>query len=270
VTVATTTLDDRYPRLSKLVREGQVEQTLELLASRAPAVDYEYFDLERLLAQDRAIENAQIDEISAAIVAAHHEQTRGYLATIEQFVTLFPPSHVPSFVRRKLLAPRVARSAATSTEMLDTLAECSWGLWLHDRYGNLEIEKTFPSGIGDADFFTKAPSGELWIDCVSPKPKERPESIECFIADEATEKWKSKFGAPKRNAASLPSAIAITLLKGQEHLMPKLVFDEIVGRAYVAPPDLWSRCPGLEHVWCGLQSWGRTAQRPSIVAEWKR
>jgi hypothetical protein len=82
-------------------------------------------------------------------------------------------------------------------------------------------------------------------------------------------KWRRKFGA-RSYAASLPAAIAVTLLKEQEHVMPALLFDEAINRKYTAPRTLWDECPGLQKVWIGLPGCEADAQRPELLATWTR
>lgn len=262
------TLDTKYPHLAALVRAG-LGLTLEKLADRAPARDFEFYDLERLLAQVREIETIKHSAVTAAIFAAHENQIRGYVATLEAFVALGVVKSARTFVRKKLHTPLKARPVAKGPEMLDTLVECSWGLWLHDEYGNLETDKKLPLNNGDADFFVRTRTGSLWVDCISPVGTRRHASVKDFISEVVAEKWKAKFGA-RRGAASLPAAVAVTLLKGQGELLPKLILDDIVGRTYSAPDELWNECPGLQCVWFGLQSWSRSAQRPDVVATWTR
>jgi len=265
----TTTLDARYPNLSSLVRTD-LGIDLEALAGRQPATSYALFDLERLLAHLRQIESVQHDEIGEMLVAGHNDQVRGYLATLDEFVRVFHVPNARTFLRKKLQAPTKPRPSAPSTEMLDTLAECCWGLWLHDRFGNVDVEKAFPNRNGDADFYVVTDGGSLWIDCVSPAPADRQSDIAEFFAETVIDKWRDKFGR-RAGAAELPSAIAVNLLKNQEHLAPRLVFDEITGGgSYVAPARLWSECPSLRHAWLGLQSWSNTAQRPNVIATWSR
>lgn len=265
----TATLDSRLPDLSALVR-SDLKITLEELADRKPAVDYGYFDLERLLARFRELDSTCHDDLGEKIISGHRDQVRGYVATLDEFVRVFEVPGARAFLRKKLQAPTKPRDAAPSTEMLDTLAECCWGLWLKDWCERVEVEKPFPDKSGDADFFANAPSGELWIDCVSPAPKDRQSDLPEYFADVIIAKWRSKFGRTSASSA-LPSAIAVNLLKNQENLMPRLVFDEITKqRNYRAPSRIWTECPSLQHAWVGLQSWSDRAQRPNVIANWTR
>jgi hypothetical protein len=268
-----TTLDATYPSLSKLVTTV-LSMELETLADRAPAIDYDYFDLERLLAEVRAAQRAGFtDEHYLATLGHHEQQTRGYLATIEAYVASGVVKNPTAFLMKKLMAPRAARPRAPGSEMLDTLAECSWGLWLLDKYGNLEEEKPFPGGRGDADFYVRTEKGPLWVDCLSvapPKEKERrPTDLSAYLASKARSKWQKKFGR-RQHAASLPAAIAITLLKGQESVMPKIVFHQITGTSCDAPASLWGDCPGLHVAWFGLPPWQERPHRPELFATWTR
>lgn len=262
------TLDLLFPSLSSMVR-SVLGLTLEQLAAREPATNYKFFDLERLLAHRKVIDAIKLDEIGEAIVRLHHQQVRGYIATLEAFVALGVLRDHDAFVTKKLLAPRTALKLPPSSEMLDTLVECSWGLWLHDRHGNLTPERPFPGEAGDADFVVATARGELWIDCLSVEPTDRRSDISAYLASRVRNKWGKKFGA-RPSAASLPAAIAVTMLKGQEHVMPALILDEITKRRYEAPSSLWVDCPGLQEVWFGLPSWEAGAQRPDLMATWKR
>lgn len=261
-------LDVRYPHLSALVREV-LDMSLVELANRAPATGFEYFDLERLLAHVEQIAGWDLDEVSEAIVRLHHQQVHGYVSTIEAFAALGVVRDRAAFVAKKLLAPQVALSSPPSSEMLDTLAECSWGLWLHDQHKNLIAERPFPTDDGDADFFVATANGDRWVDCISLAPTDSPSSISTYLASRVRTKWGKKFGA-RRSASSLPAGIAVMLLKGQEHLMPGLIRDDIVERRYSVPPSLWAECPGLVEVWIGLPSWDSSAQRPHLLTTWSR
>lgn len=261
-------LDGRYPHLSSLVR-AVLGISLVGLANRAPAKDFKYFDLERLLAHVEQISNWQLDEIGEAIMRLHHQQVHGYVSTIEAFAALGVVRDPAAFVAKKLLAPQVALPSPPSSEMLDTLAECSWGLWLHDNHKNLMAERPFPSDDGDADFFVATADGDRWVDCISLAPSDSRDSINTYLASRVREKWRKKFGA-RRSASTLPAAIAVMLLKGQEHLMPAIIRDEIAESRYAAPASLWAECPGLVEVWIGLPSWSASAHRPELLTMWCR
>lgn len=261
-------LDLQYPHLSALVRDV-LDLTLGELANRAPATGFAFFDLERLLAHVEEIASWSLDEIGEAIVRLHHQQVHGYVSTLEGFVALGVVRDHAAFVTKKLLAPRTALPLPPGSEMLDTLAECSWGLWLHDHHNNLIAERPFPSDDGDADFFVTTADGDRWVDCISLAPSDSPGSINTYLASRVRNKWGKKFGA-RRSARYLPAAIAVMLLKGQEHLMPALLRAEIVKRDYVAPASLWADCPGLVEVWIGLPSWSASAQRPQLLTTWRR
>ena len=256
-------LDTKYTALSRLVR-SVLGLDLETLASRAPAVGYEHFDLERLLAHVRSSPLALDDKIFGPF----SRQVRGYLATIEAYVALGIIKDQAAFVTKKLAAPKVALPMPHSTEMLDTLAECCWALWLHDRYGNLEAEKMFPCGGGDADFFVSS-DGDLWVDCISVAPAGDRSRMSEYLANTVRSKWRAKFGA-RRGAAALPAAIAVLLLKQQEHTIPALIRDEITGISYSPPASLWTDCPGLHAAWFGTPPWYDAPHRPDVFATWRR
>lgn len=261
-------LDLRYPAISASVREA-LDMSLVDLARRAPAVDYEFFDLERLLAHLELIDGRKLDDLGEMIVRLHDQQVHGFAATIEEFLSLGVLEDRVTFVVKKLLAPKVALPSPPSDEMLNTLAECWWGLWLHARHGNLIAEAPFPADKGDADFFVKTDEGDRWVDCTSLAPDDSPGSVNAYLVSRVRYKWGKKFGA-RPSAASLPAAIAVMLHKGQEHLMPSLILGDIVGRRYEAPPSLWADCPGLQEVWIGLPSWESNASHPELLATWKR
>ena len=261
-------IDLQYPKLGALVREV-LNLSLHELAKRAPASAFTFFDLERLLAHAELIGQTPLNEIEESLFRLHHQQTLGYVSTLEAFVALDIVEDRESFVVKKLLAPREALPTPPSSEMLDTLAECSWGLWLHDQHNNVIAEKKFPADAGDADFFTSTTDGDRWVDCISLAPADAPARIGGYLASRVRAKWGKKFGA-RPSAAKLPAAIAVMLLKGQEHLMPGLILNDVVGRRYEAPSSLWTDCPGLVEVWIGLPSWDARAQRPELLATWKR
>src|SRR5216684_1245388 len=97
----TMSLDTKYTALSRLVR-SVLGLDLETLASRAPAVGYEYFDLERLLAHVRSSPLALDDKIFGPF----SRQVRGYLATIEAYVALGIIKDKPLSSRRSSLRRR--------------------------------------------------------------------------------------------------------------------------------------------------------------------
>lgn len=264
------TLDIRYPHLSALV-SSVLSVDLETLASRAPASGYLYFDLERLLAHVRAIPMSYGDDFCDHIYGLGDRQVRGYLATLEAFIALGVVRDVAAFVTKKLAAPKMALPSPSpkSSEMLDTLVECSWGLWLHARHGNLETEKPLPGGIGDADFYVDTADGPLWVDCLSVGPQNGKHAIPEYLRTTVRKKWLKKFGA-RPAAAGLPSAITVTMLKSQENVAPALIRDEIVGAEYAAPPSIWRDCPGLRAAWFAMPPWEDTAHLPTVVATWER
>jgi hypothetical protein len=131
---AMATLDEMFPNLGRLVQRV-LGMSLEGLASRAPAVGFQFYDLERLLATVRANEASPLDELCTAIYGAHRAQDRGYIATIDAFIGLGAIRDEQAFVEKKLMAPRMPRTQHNSSEMMDTVVECSWGLWLNDEHG---------------------------------------------------------------------------------------------------------------------------------------
>ena len=258
------TLDTRYPNLSQMVT-SVLGIDLEQLASRAPAQDYEYFDLERLLAHSKDYRR-MVDADSW--LAPFATQVAGYIATIEAYVALGVAKDPFHFVTKKLLAPEEPRASPPGAEMLDTLVECSWGLWLHDQHGNLEEECLLPDGLGNADFCIRTTDGPLWVDCVSVGPTSDRNEIATYFSDVVLEKWTTKFG--KRGAASLPTAVAVTLLKKQEHVLHSVTFDQTIGRTWTPADSLWTDCPGLRHAWFAVPPWHEHAHRPEILAMWTR
>src|SRR5262245_45690641 len=120
-------LDEEYPLLSGLIR-AERGLDLEALAKRAPAQRYEYFDLERQLHEVKQF--GSIPTGALADLVPHIDQARGYLATIERYLGLGILKNSSRFVTSKLLVPATARSMPPSSEFLDTMAECSWALWL--------------------------------------------------------------------------------------------------------------------------------------------
>lgn len=263
----TAKLDTRFPKLSALVW-SVLQIDLETLASRAAASGYEYYDLERLLADVRATPLSYGDPIADATFGPHGQQARGYLATIEAFIGLGIVGDAGAFITKKLAAPRTPSPSPRSSEMLDTVAECSWGLWLHDLYGAVEAEKSLP-GRGDVDFYVRTPGGELWVDCISVNPQDVKYDMSDYLCSAVQKKWRDKFGA-RPGAAQLPAAIAVTLQKSQENVIASLIRDEITGSAYLAPDSLWAACPGLRAAWYATPPWGEAPHRPKIFAKWVR
>jgi hypothetical protein len=176
------TLDELFPHLSELVRDVR-GLSLDDLSTRAPSVGFPFYDLERLLAAVREDEVDPLDGTLAPIFGVQDAQLRGYVATIDAYIGLgtLQGRKRNAFVAKKLMVPRAPRAPLDSSEMLDTIAECSWGLWLHDEYGNIEAEKPFPNGSGDADFYVESDIGPLWVDCMSPAPDERPPSVMAYL-----------------------------------------------------------------------------------------
>jgi len=257
-------LDEDYPKLSELV-STVLGIGLEGLADRAPAQDYEYFDLERLLADARG---GRTYIKAGNLLAGFAEQTHGYIATLESYVGLGVLKDQQQFVKKKLCAPRKPRAAPPGSEMLDTVAECSWGLWLHDRYGNLEEERLLPNSHGNSDFYVSTGTVPLWVDCISIAPESDRFDLNAYLSRVVFEKWKSKFAV--RGAANLPAAIAVTALKKQEHIVHALHFNQAIGNACVPSDSLWVDCPGLQCAWFATPPWHPTAHRPDIFAAWYR
>jgi len=257
-------LDDDFPKLSRLVT-SVLGVGLEQLAARAPAQDYEYFDLERLLADAKA---GQTHIDSGDVLAEFAQQTRGYVATLDAYVGLGVLKNPRQFVRKKLSAPNGPRATPRGSEMLDTLVECSWGLWLHDRYGNLEEEKPLPDGRGNCDFYVIIETSPLWVDCISIAPASDRADLNAYLSGVVLEKWHSKFEA--RGAANLPAAIAVTSLKKQEHFVHALHFNQTIGNACEPSDALWAACPGLQGAWFATPPWHPRAHRPDIFATWLR
>jgi hypothetical protein len=152
--------------------------------------------------------------------------------------------------------------------MLDTLAECSWGLWLHGRHGNLEEERLLPDGLDNSDFFVTTASGPLWVDCISIAPEADLVELTACLSKIVKKKWRRKFG--DRAASGFLTAIAVTTLKMQEHVLPWLGHERACDRPSIAPASLWASCPGLSEVWLGRPPWHDSPQHPEFLASWKR
>ncbi len=257
-------LDDDYPNLSQLVA-CVLGIGLEQLAARAPARDYEYFDLERLLADAKA---GQAHITSGDLLAGFAQQTHGYVATLEEYVGLGVLKDPHQFVTKKLCAPRAPRAAPPGPEALDTITECSWGLWFHDRYGNLEEEKPLPDGRGNCDFYVVTGTAPLWVDCISIAPASDRSDLNAYLSRVVLQKWQKKFEA--RGAANLPTAISVTSLKKQEHFVPALHFSQAIGETCAPADSLWTSCPGLQGAWFATPPWHQGAHRPDVFATWLR
>jgi len=259
-----TTLDDRYPHLSSLVASVH-GFGLERLADRAPAGDYDYFDLERLLAHER---DMRLQAAAGGLDALLAQQPLGYVATIEAYVGLGVLKNRRGFVTQKLRAPAKAHAEPQGAQMLDTLAECSWGLWLHHQHGNLEEERVLPDGRGDCDFYVSTEEGPLWIDCISVAPTSDRFDLNTYFSDVVRKKWRTKFAA--RGATHLPLGIAVSVIKNQEHLIAALHFNETIGEACVPRSTLWQECPGLRHAWLATPPFHATPHHPVIFATWSK
>ena len=264
--VARVVLDADYPHLSATVR-SVLSLSLDQLADRCPCeIEFKYFDLERLLAGVR--DSPLFNDPEYTNYSDSWMQVRGYLATFDAYIALGILKNPAEFITKKLLAPvRPQPVPPKSGEMLDTLAECTWGLWLNDEHGNIEETKLLPGGVGDADFFVNTANGPLWVDCMSICSKTPRDDMMKYLAPRVRTKWREKFGA---RSANLPTAIAVTLLKDQENVVGALIRDEITKNDYVAPSSLWSDCPGLQSVWFATAPWDSGAHRPPIFTTWER
>jgi hypothetical protein len=258
-------LDGQYPKLSQLV-EAECDVTLEQLANRAPAVNYKYFDLERLLAH--AVRDARTGP-AGTLLAPYATQVLGYLATLEAYIALNVIKSAHNFVVKKLMVPQRAGPPPAGAEMLDTLVECSWAIWLHDRYGNLEEEKRLPGGVGDADFFVTTTAGPLWVDCISVAPKSEQVDLGAYFSKVVIRKWKRKFGG-RPGAAQIAAAIAVTVLKNQENIIGQLHFDQTVGNVLMPTNTVWTDCAALQAAWLALPPFHDVAHRPDLFATWTR
>jgi hypothetical protein len=109
--------------------------------------------------------------------------------------------------------------------MLDTVTECQWAMMFKDQGLTVEEEAPFPAG-GDADLRVTGHAEDLWLDCISPQPRDFKASLEDWLARVATNKWKTKFSSA-RGADTLPACIAVMLMKADE-VMPALAFRSIV------------------------------------------
>jgi hypothetical protein len=260
-------LDVDYPYLSAVVRDV-LSLTLNQLADRCPCqAIYQYFDLERLLAAVR--DNPLFNDPEYTNYSDSWAQVRGYLATIDAYIGLGVLKNPTEFITKKLLAPVSPVAEPPSDEMLNTLVECMWGLWLKDAHGNIEETKPFPGGGGDADFFVETPNGPLWVDCMSISSDTPRDDMMRYLVPRVRTKWREKFGA-RPGGANLPAAIAVTLIKDQGNVAPALIRDEITGSEYMAPKSLWTDCFGLRHVWFATAEWHAGAHRPPIFATWNR
>jgi hypothetical protein len=261
-------LDTDYPCLSAAVQQVH-SLTLDQLADRCPCDStFQFFDLERLLAGVR--DSPLFNDPEYTRYSDAWMQVRGYLATFDAYLALSVVKNPALFITKKLLAPLVPLPAPPkSGEMLDTLAECSWGIWFHERHGNLEEEKPLPGAIGNVDFFVTTTTGPLWIDIASIASDVPRDDMVRYLAMKVRTKWREKFGA-RSEAADLPAGIAVTLLKKQENVIHALIRDELTETEYLAPPELWTDCPALQRVWFATAPWDSTAHRPTIFTTWTR
>jgi hypothetical protein len=296
-------LDIQFPDLSRIVREVH-KVRLSDLAERYPANGFEFYDLERLCAAVQAgrRERNQIGNILdepgtllwalKILAVSEKEPARVYLGILNEYVKrgFVEKASQKNFVRHKVLCKMKPRAPGCSPECLDTIAECSWALLFSERFERVEEEKPLP-GVGNADFCCKRPGkSDLWIDCVSPNPdKDRfaadpTLTLEGWIARQAENKWKSKFGKAHWQLNNSATAVAITLLKTKirsekdreastEMLTIQMLLDRkrTLGEPWGAAPDrLWARCPGLEIVWVGEIPQSGDVLSPNLICEWHR
>jgi hypothetical protein len=273
-------LDARYPALSGIVPEA-IGLTLEALAARSPARNYEFYDLERLCADGRDslhLVDHPLFEGSAQIY--------GYLAILNEYVANGFVKRRPFFVQRKLLAPKRLNPSAPSPSgfnCLDTIMECSWGLMFADNYAKVEEECPIPGDQRkNVDFCIERGLGPLWVDCVSPYPEatQTRGSLEEWILEWTRNEWQGKFLAASTRPGGLSTGLAITMIKtrdpragsgGMLDALVKLDFMRTIGDHVGTPPEqLWTECPGLEVVWVGEPQFSSSAFRPRLVCEWRR
>lgn len=254
-------LDERYPHLSELVR-SVLTLSLDALASRAPCDDYPFYDLERLLANVRDNDYEVLDEFGSWFA-----QARGYLATIDAYVGLGVIENRRRFLVKKLSAPRNPSNRPVSAEMLDTLVECSWGLWLHEMFGAIQEGKVLPSGARDADFYVNSGDIGLWVDCISVTPEADQPDLGAYFSKVARNKWRKKFG--HRQDQGIATALAVTVIKNQEYIVPFLRYHEQLGSQWAPETSLWNSCPSLKRVWFGMPPWHEDPQQPAIFGTWE-
>lgn len=169
-------LDIEYPNLSSLIQATHT-LSLEQLSVRQPAAGYGFYDLERLCADAKVV--ATYVGLPFVYQA---RQALGYLSVIDEYIAAGLPKTPDHFSKKKLLAPVTARPRPVlSSEFLDTMTECQWGMYFKDNGFHVEEEVPFPNG-GDADFVTKKGGTETWIDCISPAPQDPKGSIEGWLA----------------------------------------------------------------------------------------
>ena len=276
-------LDAQYPALSAIVCEVN-GLTLEALADRAPAHNYEFYDLERLCADIRTrqipIDNPFLQALGEAT------QIQGYLAVLNEYVARGFVRKRPSFVHDKLLAPKKPNPSApspTGFNCLDTIMECSWGLYFEDIFDKVEEERSIPGDEKkNADFRVEKDARALWIDCYSPYPsaEETRGTLEEWIELWARNKWQSKFRAARERNSELATGLAITMIKtpdlntgkyGMLDALLKLYFKRDFGKPIGEPPDqFWRECPGLDVVWVGEPQYCSSAFRPILACTWQR
>ena len=275
-------LDTQYPALSAIVREAS-GLTLEAIANRAPARDYDFYDLERLCADTRDRQVPVDNPLLRALGDA--AQIQGYLAILNEYVARGFVRKRPSFVRHKLLVLKRSKSAPSPTgyDCLDTIMECSWGLFFADKFAKVEEERSLPGDEEkNADFWVEDGAKVLWIDCLSPYPAagRTKASLEEWIEEWARGKWKDKFSVAHARSGGIATGLAITMLKtrdpnlgngGMLDALAKLHRKRTFGDPIGQPPDqFWHDCPGLEVVWVGEPQISSTPFRPIIICEWRR
>jgi hypothetical protein len=294
-------LDARYPWLSDLVHRANGER-LNQLGDRAPARGFEFFDLTQICVQarrpgqknpeDQLREHLASSDINLRLLAAwqvlardSYNELLGHLATLDEYVRTGIVKRPRDFVRRKLLATQGCNTApkATAFNYIDTITECAWGLFLANRFANIEEECTLPGdNAKDADFCVRTDARDLWIDCYSPYTnanKSLP-SFEDWVLFWARAKWEDKFAGAHQAFGGFPTGIAIMLWKtrdpeegagGMFDALARLDFKRTFGKPVgTAPNELWIACPGLEVVWVGEPRFSSGDFGPHLVLEWRR
>src|SRR5262245_59171473 len=97
-------------------------------------------------------------------------------------------------------------------------------------------------------------------DCISVEPSWGRSDLGAYLSRRVRKKWWDKFGA--RRTSTPPTAIAVALLKGQEHVLPWLLHDRTTGVSLRPPGSIWADCPGLQAAWFGLPPWYDRPHRP--------
>jgi hypothetical protein len=107
------------------------------------------------------------------------------------------------------------------------------------------------------------------VDCISVAPSRVRGNLSHYLSLTVRDKWRTKFGA-RPSAATLPAAVAVTLLKRQEYVFGALDLSKLTDTPILPAPWLWADCPGLRVAWLATPPFHSQPHRPDVFATWPR